>query len=140
MLEDIVRSLFRRPITQKYPFERHEAPERLRGQLHWDGEKCTGCCLCSKECPANALELITVDQKNKRFVLQYHVDRCVFCSQCVQNCRFSCLSMSNTEWELAAQNKEPFTIYYGDEGDVAQILEKFAARDGDTPAKAEPTV
>ena len=122
MLKDVWRSLWQRPFTEQYPFEKRPAPERLRGQLHYDPENCTGCCLCSMECPAKALELITLDKKEKRFVMRYHADRCTFCAQCVQNCRFACLEMSPNEWELAATSKEPFTIYYGDEADVAQVL------------------
>jgi formate hydrogenlyase subunit 6/NADH:ubiquinone oxidoreductase subunit I len=125
MLLDVLRSLGQRPFTRQYPFEKQPTPERLRGQLHYDPTNCTGCCLCTKECPANALELITLDQKAKQFVMRYHVDRCTFCAQCVQNCRFSCLSMSPEEWELAATTKEPFTIHYGDEADVATVLDKF---------------
>lgn len=122
MLGDVLRSLFKRPVTELYPFERRESPERLRGKLHWNPEKCTGCCLCVKDCPAEAIELITLDKKNKRFVLRYHIDRCAYCAQCVQNCRFGCLSMSNDEWELAALSKEPFTVYYGEDADVKAVL------------------
>ncbi|MCB8946046.1 MAG: 4Fe-4S binding protein [Ardenticatenaceae bacterium] len=129
MFQDVLRSLWQRPFTEKYPFEKRPSPERLRGKLHYNSEKCTGCCLCNMECPANALELITLDKKAKRFVLRYHVDRCTYCAQCVQNCRFSCLEMSPEEWELAATTKEPFAIYYGDEADVAAVLGKFTATD-----------
>lgn len=125
MLQDVFKSFWRRPFTQRYPAEKQVPPERLRGQLHYDPANCTGCCLCIKECPANALELITLDKKEKRFVMRYHVDRCTYCAQCVQNCRFNCLSMSPEDWELAAANKEPFTIYYGDEADVGRVLDGF---------------
>jgi NAD(P)H-quinone oxidoreductase subunit I len=133
MLRDVLGSLWKRPFTETYPFEQRPSPERLRGQLHFNPEKCTGCCLCVKECPANALELITLDRKAKKFVLRYHVDRCTYCAQCVQNCRFDCLEMSPDEWELAATSKKPFTIYYGDEADVAQVLDGIVESDGDTP-------
>lgn len=126
MLLDVLRSLGQRPFTQQYPFEKRPSPPRLRGKLHYDPEKCTGCCLCSLECPANALQLITLDKKEKRFVLRYHVDRCTYCAQCVQNCRFSCLEMSPDEWELAATTKAPFTVYYGDKTDVATVLAKLS--------------
>lgn len=135
MLGDVLKSLFRRPATERYPFERHATPARLRGALHWNPEKCTGCGLCVKDCPANAIELITVDKVNKRFVLRYHADRCTYCAQCVQNCRFKCLEMSPDEWELAALTKEPFTVYYGDETDVAPILGSSAQRNHPPPAK-----
>lgn len=125
MLQDVLRSLWQRPSTQNYPAEKGPTPERLRGQLYYDPANCTGCCLCMKECPADALELITLDKKEKRFVMRYHLDRCTFCAQCVQNCRFNCLSMSPEKWELAAVSKVPFTIYYGDDADVGRVLDGF---------------
>jgi formate hydrogenlyase subunit 6/NADH:ubiquinone oxidoreductase subunit I len=129
MLQDVWRSLWQRPFTQNYPTEKEPTPERLRGQLHFNAANCTGCCLCIKECPANALELITLDKKEKRFVMRYHVDRCTYCAQCVQNCRFDCLLMSPEEWELAATSKQPFTIYYGEEADVTKVLDGFVETD-----------
>jgi formate hydrogenlyase subunit 6/NADH:ubiquinone oxidoreductase subunit I len=126
MLSDIVTSLFKRPVTEKYPFEKTPAPDRLRGKLQWNPEKCTGCCLCNKDCPSNAIELIVLDKKAKRFVMEYHADRCTYCAQCVQNCRFECLSMSHEQWELAALNKQPFEVYYGKEEDIQTVLEKHA--------------
>ena len=133
MLRDVVQSLFRRPITQQYPFERTETPERLRGKLVWDSSKCTGCGLCCKDCPSNAIELIVIDRQKKQFVMRYHMDRCTYCAQCVQNCRFKCMSMSNDQWELAALKKEPFTVYYGDESNIHTIFEKL------NPQPAEST-
>ncbi len=126
MLNDVLESLFKRPVTERYPFLRYPAPDRLRGKLLWNPEKCTGCALCSKDCPSNAIELITIDKKAKRFVLEYHADRCTYCAQCVQNCRFECLSMSHEQWELAALTKEPFTVYYGKDEDVQTILARSA--------------
>jgi NAD(P)H-quinone oxidoreductase subunit I len=132
MLRDVVRSFTEKPITQKYPFERLEAPERLRGKLFWDGDRCSGCGLCVKDCTADALEVITIDRANKRFVMVYDLDKCTYCAQCVVNCRFKCLSMSNQEWELAALNRDAFKEYYGDEADVDVYLEQISH------PKAEP--
>lgn len=133
MLRDVLRSLFRRPVTVAYPAARQAPPERLRGTLHWHPEKCTGCCLCIKDCPANAIELITLDKANKHFVMRYHADRCTYCAQCVQNCRFGCLQMSNAEWELASADKTTFEVYYGAEEDIEAVLERFIAAAGPAP-------
>ena len=126
MLQDVLRALIRRPVTQRYPTERHARAERFRGALTFDPSRCTGCCLCEKDCPANALEVIMVDRASRRFVLKYDMDQCTYCAQCVQSCRFGCLAMSNDQWELAALRKEPFAVYYGRDTDVDAVLAKVA--------------
>ncbi len=124
MLVDTLRSFFQKPVTQLYPFEHNGTPERLRGKLHWQPESCTGCCLCMKDCPSDAIEVITIDKQAKKFVMRYHADRCTYCAQCVKNCRFNCINLSNEEWELAAQSTEPFTVYYGNEADLEPLLSR----------------
>ena len=126
MFGDILRSFFLRPATQKYPFERTALPERLRGALIWNPEKCSGCSLCAKDCPSNALEVIILDRPSKRFIVRYHVDRCTFCAQCVQNCRFNCIELSNQHWELAALDKSTFMGYQGSQANIDEYLGKEA--------------
>ena len=126
MLGDILRSLFKRPATELYPFHRKPAPEMLRGRSMYDSSKCSGCLLCIKDCPADAIELLVVDKVAKKFVMRYHEDRCTFCAQCVQSCRFSCLNMSNEQWELAQLKREPFEVMYGRDEDVQFLLERAA--------------
>ncbi len=135
MLGDIASGLFRRPVTEKYPFVRYPAPKQLRGALWFKPDACTGCGICVKDCPANALELITLDKKAKRFVVRYHVDRCTFCAQCVKSCNNKCLGMSSEQWELAALNKNLFTVNYGKEEDVRAYL--AASAGGGAAALAE---
>lgn len=127
MMGDVLRSFFQKPITRRYPFERKEAPNAFRGKIVWDLSKCTGCQLCIKDCPANALELKVIDKATKRFVLIFHSDRCTYCGQCEVNCRFKCLELSHDQWELAALNKTPFTVYYGRDEDVDALLVQIGA-------------
>ena len=126
MISDIVSSLFKKPVTQMYPFTRTETPENLRGKLIWDPQQCSGCQLCIKDCPSNAIELIVIDKVAKRFVMKYHIDRCTFCDQCVQSCRFKCLNLSDNQWEMASLQQEPLVVYYGKDEDVKFLLEKAA--------------
>jgi formate hydrogenlyase subunit 6/NADH:ubiquinone oxidoreductase subunit I len=132
MLRDILESFFKNPATQMYPEEKIAPPERYRGELLFDPKLCTGCCLCTKDCPSKAIELVILDRAAKRFVLKYHRDRCVYCGQCVVNCKFKCMGMANSDWEHAVLKKE-FTVYYGKDEDVAQFLASL------NPAPAEST-
>jgi len=134
MLRDIWGSFFKKPVTQRYPFERREAPDQYRGKLVWTPGKCNGCCLCMKDCPANAIELLTIDKKNKQFVMRYHADRCTYCAQCVQNCRLECLGMAHDQWETAGLKRETFVVNYGSEADIAIILAKHSPTDAAEPA------
>ena len=124
VLNDIIGSLFKKPVTEMYPFEKKSVPDRLRGKLSYDAEKCIGCSLCVRECPANALELIVIDRATKRFVMKYNIDRCIYCNQCTQVCRPKCIELTNENWELAALATGSFTVLYGRESDVQQLLAK----------------
>jgi len=127
MFKDILTSFFSTPVTEKYPFEKPVTAIRFRSKLTFDPSKCTGCNLCSKDCPANALEIIIIDRAAKRFVAHYNMDRCVYCAQCIQSCKFKCITMPNDDWELAALDKESFAVNYGKEEDIASFMERFAA-------------
>jgi len=47
-----------------------------------DTSKCTGCALCAKNCPANA---IVGNPKTPHFIIQ---DKCIGCGTCVEKCKF----------------------------------------------------
>lgn len=125
MFKDIVRSFFTKHITQLYPVERIAPPERYRGILSYNASVCTGCSLCVKDCPANAIELIIIDRAAKKYVMKYHIDRCIYCGQCMVNCKPKGIAMPNQAWEHAALENN-FKVYYGKEEDVAKYLESLA--------------
>jgi formate hydrogenlyase subunit 6/NADH:ubiquinone oxidoreductase subunit I len=125
MFQDIVESFFKKHDTQLYPAERIAPPARYRGILSYDPSLCTGCSLCVKDCPSDAIELVILDRAAKQYVVKYHMDRCIYCGQCVVNCKFKCIGMSNQDWEHAALNKD-FMVYYGREQDITKYLENIA--------------
>jgi formate hydrogenlyase subunit 6/NADH:ubiquinone oxidoreductase subunit I len=58
--------------------------------------------------------------------MEYHADRCIYCGQCVQSCRFNCIELINGDWELAAPKRENYTVFYGDPNDVEIALARQA--------------
>ncbi len=125
MFTDVVRSFFTKSSTQMYPVERVAPPERYRGTLAYNSSTCTGCSLCVKDCPSNAIELVIIDRAVKRYVMKYRMDRCVYCGQCVVNCKPKSLAMPSQDWEHAALDKD-FMLYYGTEKDIKRYLEDLA--------------
>jgi len=83
LVPDILGNLFRRKATVMYPEERRETPQGFRGRLSFDRDKCTGCRLCWRVCPASAIEIIK-DEKGFRPV--FHIYRCIYCYFCVEVC------------------------------------------------------
>lgn len=62
-------------------------PPKFRGKLAYDREKCIGCQLCIRVCPAKVIEFLPEVKK-----IRIHVARCTFCAQCVDACPTNALS------------------------------------------------
>lgn len=94
MLPQILRTLANGPSTVSFPFGPLDLPESYRGRVEIDADKCRGCSLCVRDCPANALELRR--ESRDVFQLVYHPDRCAYCGQCELSCNFGAIRLSNS--------------------------------------------
>lgn len=95
MLPRVLRNLFRKPATVKYPYVRVEPPEGYRGRPAIDKEKCIRCWLCIKTCPVRA---ITISGETKKPSIS--LGRCIFCGECAEVCPTRAIVMTR-EFELA---------------------------------------
>jgi NADH-quinone oxidoreductase subunit I len=94
------RNMFRKTVTENYPYEPVHFQPRYRGihvlQRDEAGlEKCVGCFLCAAACPANCIYIEAAENTDtnrisagERYASVYNIDysRCIFCGYCVEAC------------------------------------------------------
>ena len=90
------KALFKNGMhTVKYPMEklpispRYRAVHKLLGLLESGNNRCIGCGLCEKICPANCIRIDTeLDESHRKDVLEYTINlgRCIFCGYCADVC------------------------------------------------------
>jgi NAD(P)H-quinone oxidoreductase subunit I len=118
---ELLRHLFKKPATIKYPFEKLPIPKDFRGTPVFHSDKCIGCMICIRDCPAEAIEIIKVsdttissdglEKPKKKFKMLLHNDRCIHCAQCVDSCPTQTYTM-NTDYEIVAFDRHKLKIEY----------------------------
>jgi len=98
MIAEVLRTIFRKPATNLYPYEKLDMPEKFRGKLKFYPEKCIGCKLCMRDCPTNAIRINKLP--DGRFEAEIDLDKCIYCAQCVDSCPKGALE-STKDVELA---------------------------------------
>ena len=109
LLSQMVGTLLRHRVTLDFPFGPPEIAQGYRGRIAIDPDRCRGCSLCVRDCPAFALEIQRED-KNV-FQLIYYPERCAFCGQCEASCTFGAITQTNE-----------FVRGTGDPGSLHEVL------------------
>ncbi len=95
MLFALLDALLGGPETVTFPACPLILPEGYRGEIVMaDPAACSGCGLCVRDCPANALVL--VKENRDTFRLVHYPARCAYCGQCEDNCRRGAISHTHT--------------------------------------------
>jgi len=93
LLPDLMRTLFTRRSTVRYPFGPLELPSYFRGRVVVDAEQCRGCGACVRDCPSTGLRLRRDGQGGYR--LLHYPDCCANCGQCEASCPTDALHLAS---------------------------------------------
>ena len=112
------KELFRKSVTDKYPKEFREKPQRFHGRhvlnKYEDGmEKCIGCELCAGVCPAQCIYVRGEDNPEDNpvspgerygFIYEINMLRCIYCALCVEACPTEAITMTSL-FEMSVANR-----------------------------------
>ncbi len=121
LIIELIKNLFRKPETVKYPYETEglNFPERLRGHHVIDQGSCIGCRKCARACPAYVIEMVPLTKeeleartekiKKKKVKPVIDLTACIFCGVCEDVCPTDCLNLTN-HIVLPSGNKEELEV------------------------------
>lgn len=107
------RQMFRPTFTRQYPEERWTPEGSYRGRpvlvQEEEGERCVACGLCSRVCPALAIEVRAgeTEQEKERYPEKFEINmlRCIYCGFCEEVCPEEAIVMSK-DYELVFSSQE----------------------------------
>lgn len=108
------RTMFKPKYTIEYPEVKFIPPPSYRGRpvlaLEDNGqERCVACGLCSRVCPALAIEIqaAETEREKERYPEKFEINmiRCIFCGFCEEVCPEEAILMSK-DYEMAFTNRE----------------------------------
>lgn len=108
------KQMFKPRFTMEYPEVKFIPPASYRGrpvlvQEENGDERCVACGLCSRVCPALAIEVqaAETEREKERFPKLFEINmlRCIFCGFCEEVCPEEAIVMSK-DYELAFHNRE----------------------------------
>jgi NADH-quinone oxidoreductase subunit I len=108
-----IAQMFKPKFTIQYPDERFTPPASFRGRpvlVEENGvERCVACGLCSRVCPALAIEVQAseTELEKERYPIKFEINmvRCIFCGFCEEVCPEEAIVMSK-EYELVFGSQE----------------------------------
>jgi len=95
--------LFDKKVTEEYPEQRPNLPDRFKGSFELNVPKCISCGLCANACPNHVIKIESEkDENNKKKLTGYKMmtERCLYCGFCVEVCPTKAL-MWTKEFENA---------------------------------------
>lgn len=137
-------NFLRKPMTIQYPdrVERpvvESLPERYRGILEVDINKCTACRLCEGACPIQCISIkIEKNAEGQRGMTAFtiNIGKCMFCGLCVEPCQTGAIRMTK-EFEYSCDRLDKLNINFIPEGSFVLPVKAKQGLESQSPPKGQ---
>lgn len=112
-IKEALGSLFKNPVTEKYPKVKITPPIGYRGKLVFEEEKCIGCGICIKVCaPAAITKIVENTEEGQKITMNFDMGSCTFCNFCGDFCPKKAIELSQ-EYSMIKTEKESNLLVTG---------------------------
>jgi NADH-quinone oxidoreductase chain I len=122
MLREALKSLVKSAETIRYPAKPSLPPEGFRGKHVIHFERCVGCGLCVRVCPASAIRVKAkkrqikvgkiIHQRIIYGISSIDISKCVFCQRCEEICPTKAIELTQ-EFDMASDKPEDLKVGKG---------------------------
>lgn len=103
---ELLKNLFKKPVTVKYPKGELKSSELVRQRLTYNYDKCVGSFECAKVCPVTAIRAHPAAKK-----ISIDLGICIGCGRCVYVCPVIALSFE-PKFNNAVYDRKDLIIGY----------------------------
>jgi formate hydrogenlyase subunit 6/NADH:ubiquinone oxidoreductase subunit I len=108
--KEAVKSLFKSPVTRKYPVVSVETPEKYRGKIKFNAEVCIGCGLCIRVCsPSAIVKTIKPVDGGQEITMSFDMGSCTFCGYCSDFCPKNAIELTQ-DYSLVCTDKNDLIV------------------------------
>ena len=107
-LKVLFRNFLQGPSTDPYPVGETFTPDRLRGKVVIDPEKCVGCGVCKNSCVAGAIDISPKKDKSGYTITVWR-NSCCLCASCRHYCPTGAITLTN-DWHHAHEQSEKYDL------------------------------
>jgi formate hydrogenlyase subunit 6/NADH:ubiquinone oxidoreductase subunit I len=113
VLIEMLENFLSKPFTILYPKQKVPVPDRFRGRIAIDDQKCIGCSKCSVVCSVQCITMVDspkeIEFKGKTLIRkkkpQVKLFKCIRCGLCERHCPTGAIYLKN-ELSDSGTNKE----------------------------------
>jgi len=107
---ELLKRLFQKPMTVRFPHESIPIAEGYRGEHKYDIDKCRSCGLCANICPNRAITMVKAPKEYRKkypeLYPQIDLGKCCFCGLCQDRCPNGAIKLSKNVFLSTFDSKE----------------------------------